>query len=353
MTNLTWIGSLWYAMTNINGFCYVWMCNKIGYKWMLGVGCILSCLSMELASITNSVWQLYITQGFLNGLASSLVWFPCISAPQQWFSKKRGLAVGMTFAGSGIGGLSFSYIIRASIDSVGYQWSLRIVGFVQLGLILIAFLTVKPLNPAPQNVAFVDFSPFKIKQFWLLFAMHFVINFALYIPSAFLPSYARSKGMSTIVATSLSGVLSAIMFVGKVSNGFLSDIVGRANQMVICLSLAGIFMLTVWLTASTQAQVWGFTVAYGFFGSASVATITGIIVEVVGLPLVESATGWLFFAWLFGGLLSQPMVAQIMEADGGNYRGAIIFGGALFLVNACLALILRSMRSGGRVFVRV
>ncbi|KAI8074432.1 major facilitator superfamily domain-containing protein [Gongronella butleri] len=353
MTNLTWIGSLWYAMTNWNGWCYMWMCNKIGYKWMLGVGCILSCVSMMLASITNSVWQLYITQGIMNGMASSLVWFPCISAPQQWFSKKRGMAVGMAFAGSGIGGLVLSYVIRASIDSVGYQWSLRIVGFMQLGLIGIAFFTVKPLNPPTQDVPFVDFSPFKNKQFLLLFGIHFIFNFALYIPSAFLPSYATSMGMSTMVATSLSAVLSAVMFCGKIGNGLVSDFFGRANQMVVCLGLTGIFMLTLWLTATSEAQVWAFTIMYGIFGAGSVTTITGIIVEAVGMELVEPATGWLFFAWAFGGLLGQPIAAQIMEADGGSYSGAIIFGGVLFMVDALLALILRQMRSKGKIFVRI
>ncbi|ORX42894.1 MFS general substrate transporter [Hesseltinella vesiculosa] len=353
LTNLTWIGSLWYALTNITGPIYVYMCGKVGYKWMIGVGCILSCLAMELASITNAVWQLYITQGIMSGIASSLVWFPCISAPQQWFDKKRGLAVGLAFAGSGIGGLVLSYITRAAMDNLGWQWALRILGFIQLVMIGIAYFTVRPLNPLPREVPLMDFKPFKNKKFLVLFAIHFVFNFALYIPSAYMSSYATSIGISPLVSTSLTGVLSALMFVGKVSNGFVSDFVGRSNQMVICLLLTGVFMVSIWYTASSAGSLWAFTVLYGIFGGGCVTTITSVIAECVGMDQVESATGWLFFAWFFGGLLGQPIAAQIIEKQNGAYGGAILFGGCLYLFNAILAIVLRYMRSGNQHFIRI
>lgn len=55
MTNLTWIGSLWFGLTNITGPIYVYLVGKMGYRWMIGIACILSALAMMLASITNSV----------------------------------------------------------------------------------------------------------------------------------------------------------------------------------------------------------------------------------------------------------------------------------------------------------
>lgn len=257
------------------------------------------------------------------------------------------------FKGSGVGGLAISNIVRAAIDSVGYRWSLRILGFVQLGLMGVSFLTVRPLNPLPKNVPLFDFSTFRNRKFWILFTIHFIGNFALYIPSGFVPSYAASMGLSDIVSSNMSAVMSAIMFVGKICNGFLSDYVGRSNMTMICSVMTGIVCLAVWTTAHTAGQLWAFVVLFGFFGGGYVSMITAVIAECVGVELIESATGWLFFAWMFGGLFGQPVSAIIIEHDNGSYTGAIIFAGALFLGAGVLASVLRFMRSGPKLFVRI
>ncbi|CAO3593272.1 unnamed protein product [Absidia cylindrospora] len=320
MTNLTWIGSLWFALTNITGPFHVYLCGKVGYKWMLGVACILSGFSMMMASISSSIWHLYLTQGVLSGIASLLAWFPCISGPQQWFSSRRGMAVGLAISGwIGIGGLVISNVIRAAIDSVGYQWSLRILGFMQMGLLAISFLTVKQLNP----------------------------------PSSFVPSYADSLGLSPIISTNLSGVMSGLMVVGKITNGVLSDYVGRRNITFMVTIMCGVVCLAVWYTAETAASLWAFVVLFGLFGGGYVTCISSVIIECVGVQLVESANGWLYFAWIFGGLFGQPISAAIIDHNGGSYKGAIIFGGVLFIFAGLMAALLRFMQSGPKLFVNV
>lgn len=113
------------------------------------------------------------------GVGASLVWFPCISAAQQWFSKRRGLSVGIAISGSGFGGLILSNVIQAIIDHLGYQWALRIVGFISFVLLIIAACTVRPLNtPQKTEIKILDLRPFRNLQFTLLFAIQFIGNFA-------------------------------------------------------------------------------------------------------------------------------------------------------------------------------
>lgn len=120
------------------------------------------------------------------GVGSSLVWFPCITAPQQWFTKRRGLAVGIAISGSGFGGLILSNIIQAAIDHLGYQWALRIVGFISFVMLIIAVCFVRPLNQ-PENslINVLDIRPFKNIQFSLLFAIQFIGNFAFNVSDRF------------------------------------------------------------------------------------------------------------------------------------------------------------------------
>lgn len=70
-------------------------------------------------------------------------------APQEWFTTKRGLAVGLSMCGSGIGGLIFSNICQAAIQHLGINWALRIEGFVCMGFLIISTILVK----SPENIA--------------------------------------------------------------------------------------------------------------------------------------------------------------------------------------------------------
>lgn len=117
----------------------------------------------------------------MNGFAASLTWFSCMRGPQQWFSKRRGLAVGITMSASGIGGLCFSNILQAAIESVGHAWALRILGFMQLVLVGIAAAACLRLCPPQKNVPLVDYQDLKNKPFLLLLFIHFIGNFAFYV----------------------------------------------------------------------------------------------------------------------------------------------------------------------------
>lgn len=87
------------------------------------------------------------------GIGGSFLYFPCLAAPQQWFTTKRGLAVGVSMCGSGIGGLIISNIVQASIIHLGYRWALRVTGFVCFALMLIATILIKHPKCAKQNKA--------------------------------------------------------------------------------------------------------------------------------------------------------------------------------------------------------
>lgn len=117
----------------------------------------------------------------MSGVSSSLVWFACLRGPQEWFSKRRGLAVGITMAASGVGGLVFSNIASACFESLDYRWALRILGFMQLVLIAIAACTSWRLNPPAKNVPFIDWQDWKNKKFIIHFFVHFIGNFAFYV----------------------------------------------------------------------------------------------------------------------------------------------------------------------------
>ena len=84
-------------------------CRHFHMKYTLAAG--ITCLSggFIAASFTTQIWQLFLSQGILVGMGCGLIYVPTLPIVSQWFHKRRGLANGITSAGSGIGGLAMQF----------------------------------------------------------------------------------------------------------------------------------------------------------------------------------------------------------------------------------------------------
>ena len=73
-------------------------------------------------------------------------------------------------AGSGLGGIIFPIMATHLIPQIGYGWTMRTLAFMILGMMGIAFVTVKSrLPPRPRKLElWVFLEPFKDTRFILL-----------------------------------------------------------------------------------------------------------------------------------------------------------------------------------------
>ena len=55
-----------------------------------------------------------------------MLYAPVILLLPEWFSERRGLACGIIFAGNGIGGFAFPFLLEALLQRVGLRWTLQI-----------------------------------------------------------------------------------------------------------------------------------------------------------------------------------------------------------------------------------
>lgn len=100
------------------------------------------------ASFATRIWHLYLSQGLLVGVGMGLLFVPSVQCTSQWFEKKRSLANGINSAGSGIGGLIFSFATGAVIKNVSFRWALRTIGIVAGVGNFIAALLIRNRNDA-------------------------------------------------------------------------------------------------------------------------------------------------------------------------------------------------------------
>lgn len=94
---------------------------------MIAIGAVCSFISLILSAVTShSLPCLFIFNGFFLGTSLGMGMPMFLSLPAQWFSKRRGLASGITTAGTGIGGGISSLIMRDLLPRVGYRSTLLV-----------------------------------------------------------------------------------------------------------------------------------------------------------------------------------------------------------------------------------
>lgn len=66
---------------------------------------VLEVFAVCMLSLCRTYWQVILAQGVAFGIAASGLSLPAMTLATQWFSTKRGLAVGIVASGSSLGEL--------------------------------------------------------------------------------------------------------------------------------------------------------------------------------------------------------------------------------------------------------
>ena len=146
-------------------------------------GGIILTLGFFLASFSTKLWHLYLTQGVMVGIGYSFVYSSGISLVGQYFTTKRGTALGIATSGSGFGQLIMVSVIGTMLNTVGWRATLRYLALIELiGVSLCCFL-VKRLTPLDSNPKTSILSSahiyFADHQFVLLYFGYAFVSFVL------------------------------------------------------------------------------------------------------------------------------------------------------------------------------
>ena len=265
------------------------LARKFGTRTPMLVGSILLAAGYISASFARRIWHLYLSQGVLVGLGVGSVWIPSIAILSQWFEKRRSLASGIASAGSGIGGLIFSFATQAMIDNISLAWSLRITGIIAGTMNMLATLMIRNRNKAikPPQLAF-DTKLLGRYDVLLLLSWAFISMFG-YITVVFsLSDFARSIGLSASKAASVTALLNLGTAIGRPLVGVASDYFGRIETAGVLTLTCGIMSFAIWLPATSYGVTLLFVIIGGAIFGVFWMTIGPLCVEVTGLVELAS-----------------------------------------------------------------
>ena len=205
--------------------------NPFGIHLPMLIGVCFQTTGFVTASIASQIWHLYLSQGFLVGLGVGFTYIPSIAILSQWFDQHRSVANGISAAGSGVGGLLFSLMVRSAISNISLAWALRITGIVSGLMNLVAIAAIRSRNNVIQPKQHpLDTALLRRYDVNLVLAWAFVSMFG-YIALLFsMSNFAKSIDLDNSQAATTTALLNLGTALGRPLIGIVSDYFGRIKS---------------------------------------------------------------------------------------------------------------------------
>ncbi|KAF4979654.1 hypothetical protein FZEAL_4211 [Fusarium zealandicum] len=327
---LSFVGSLSAALVSGMAIVNSRMMRVLGAQKTGMAGIFLLGLSALVSSFTfANVGALFATSGVVCGLGLSLCFTTISVAPAQYFSRKRGLANGIVFAGGGVGGAVVTYSLDVLIHRLGTGWAFRVFAITTLITGMPGAYLVKERVPY-RSTGFVDWSLFRSFTFFIIFLVGAIGTFPLLVPPFFIPLYSKSIGLSSSAGAGLLAGFNLASAVGRICCGLLCDRLGALNVLFLSFVLTGISMLAIWPISTSLGPMIVFVTLNGMSNGAFFSTMPTVVGNVFGSARVSVAMSMVVTGWVGGYLMGSPIAGYILEAYGGAEQGLKAYRPAMF-----------------------
>jgi MFS family permease len=329
------------------------MMDRHGPRAVMELGVILMGGGLLLAPLTTQPWHLYLTIGVMVGGGSVCLGYSGQSLfLPNWFVRKRGLAIGIAFAGVGIGSVILLPWVQSMIEQTGWRTACTAMGVLvlvvlapvnlllwkrpeQLGLEpdgdASAGAAARPVSnvvdPAWTAVDWTLRRAMRTARFWWLALGYFCGLYAWYAVQVHQTKYLLDIGFNPGVAAWALGIVSLLGIPGQILLGHLSDRVGREwIWSASCLGFAICFAALVALAwAPTLPLLYLMVTAQGALGYGVTSIMGAVVLEIFEGKQYGSIFGTLMLAALAGGAAG-PLVTGFLHVVYGNYTLAFLIG---------------------------
>ncbi|KAL8930841.1 MAG: hypothetical protein Q9208_000382 [Pyrenodesmia sp. 3 TL-2023] len=376
---LAFIGSLYYGLTWVGGILVNPVISHLEQgKWASSTpstrlwrrrilslltprtitisGVLMVAVGFTLASISNSIWQLLLTQGFLVGLGMSFLYFPLLAPAPEYFTNHRATAMG--FVNPSWRRRRRPHTLTRNSGAtqlVGGRWTLRILAGVNLLVGLPTAWAVPRSNfAASSTIGSQERRDTQVSRAlasrptFLFSAVAAALQaVGAQLPLSFIPSYTVNLGLSASKGSNILAASNAINAMSRVLTGYAGDRLGRQNMLVLTLSLAAFSVFAFWLssvltTTSSSLSLWlAFVVFYSFSAGGYYALFPALIAEVFGIRQYAAVNAFMLFIRGLGTVFGSPVGGQLLgspEEGSRAYSGIVYWDGALLAgATACCA----------------
>src|SRR6201996_9098122 len=151
-SNIAWIGSV-EALLTLLGAALAGKWFDAGYfRILMVIGTFITVFGLMMTSLATKYYQVMLAQGIVTGAGMALFCVTSVALPSTWFVAHRGLAVGIVSTGASVAGIIYPIMFHQLIPQVGFPWTVRIMGFLVLGTLMISISVLRQRLPPKKRV---------------------------------------------------------------------------------------------------------------------------------------------------------------------------------------------------------
>ena len=354
------------------GIAWGWLSDRWSVRGIIAICGGLMGLGFLLASTAQALWQLYLFYSVIVGVGLGGIFPPLTGLTVRWFDRRRGLAIGIGFAGVGVGIAALPLLAEYLISLNGWRFAFRVFGMIAWGAALSgAILLREPRGPASIEVSgTADNNPrshrpgldrvsptdgaegrpggdgamslstvLRTRSFWFLFGMLVVGTLIVQMILVHLVPRAIDAGVASPTAVTLLPVLGVLSIVGKVAGGALGDYLGRRQVFIAAMLLQALTLLFL-ATATSLWMFYLFAVAFGLGYGGIAPQPASMAARIFGSRYMGATIGALAVGGAFGGFVGPTMAGYIFDTTG-SYVIAFNLSAGIAIVGVVLGLLVR------------
>ncbi len=323
--------------------------DRRGPRIVILTGVALMSTGLFLAPYIAQPWHFYATLGVLVGGGANMMTYTVHSQfLPNWFVRRRALAIGIAFAGAGVGAIVLLPWLQSTILTQGWRTACSAIGLLVVLVVapLAIFVWKRPedigllpdggagqraatgarrdSNIADAAWAATDWTlarATRTMRFWWIVLAYFCALVAWYAVQVHQTKYLTEIGFAPVVAAWSLGAVAVIGIPGQIMLGALSDRIGR--EWIWTIGCAGFAVCYAALIAMEQAPstalLYVMVFTQGFFGYALTSVMGPIVAEIFEGPHYGTIFGTITVS-LIGGGAAGPWFAGAIHDATGSYR---------------------------------
>jgi sugar phosphate permease len=320
------------------------------------------------AVFMTEIWQLLVLWGLVVGVGSgltALVLGAIVS--NRWFTRHRGLVLGMLTASSATGQLVFLPLAAWLVEHDGWRAAVvpSIVGLGITALFVVLFMCDRPSDVGLAPLGETDIAApnaasnqrpaitqafgglalaSRSSTFWILAATFFICGLSTngLIQTHFIPLCA-DFGMPQVEAASALAMMGIFDFVGTIASGWLSDRYDNRWLLFWYYGLRGLSLIYLPFSTFSLYGLSLFAMFYGLDWIATVPPTVKLTAATFGREKAGIVFGWIFAAHQIGAATA-AFGAGFSRSELQTYLPAFYSAGAACLAAAVLVVLIRVAR---------
>ena len=335
--------------------------DRVGARVVFTVGSAILGVGLILSGTAQSLWQMILYYSLIAsiGLAALSLGMHGVVL-SRWFIRQRGLAIGLAFAGTGIGTFIFSPLVEQLIAAYGWRGT-----YFALGAIVLVFLVPinaigarsrpQEMNQLPDGESILVATPpraptspahnartvLRDARLWILLIITLLALTAARMMVVHAVAHMVDVGFSTLFAATVFGAVGLVQAPATVAWGWISDRIGRIGAFTLG-SFAVIAAIAILLDLEfdpSPGVAWLFALAFGLGDSSRTSLINALTADLFEGPDFGTINGYNITAFGLGGALGPWLGGYIFDTTG-HYTIAFWFALAATVIATIGVMIL-------------